>query len=184
MAYCSWTNSHKLFRSFWSIFIPRSGIYAEKWYPGKRHVPHRFIWKCPPGSLAFYLKKVKISKIVQNRQTDRVNFPSLKSHIICLTCWSAWTSLYLKNQTNQYFVPHPLFDCLSTLFFIVCPRRTCHDQLYPIVWDNATRNQLTWVQSTAKGVNGLCSAVPWWCNIVFWAGQFSYQLLKVWIDIS
>ena len=48
----SWTNSHSLFRNFWSIFIPRSGIYAEKWYPEKRHLPYRFIWKClppPPG---------------------------------------------------------------------------------------------------------------------------------------
>ena len=45
---CSWTNSHNLFRNFWSIFISRSGIYAQKWYPEKRHVSYRLIWKCPP----------------------------------------------------------------------------------------------------------------------------------------
>ena len=58
IAYCSWKQQPfvleqiviKPFRNFWSIFIPRSGIYAEKWYPEKRHVPYRFIWKCPPGS--------------------------------------------------------------------------------------------------------------------------------------
>ena len=49
IAFCSWTNSHNLFWNFWSIFIPRSGIYAEKWYPEKRHVPYRFILKWPPG---------------------------------------------------------------------------------------------------------------------------------------
>ena len=49
IAYCYWTNSHKLFRNFWSIFIPGSGIYAEKWYSEKRHFPYRFIWKCLPG---------------------------------------------------------------------------------------------------------------------------------------
>ena len=49
IAYCFWTNSHNPFRNFWSIFIPGSGIYAEKWYPEKPHVPYRFIWKCPPG---------------------------------------------------------------------------------------------------------------------------------------
>ena len=27
--FCSLTNSHNSFRNFWSIFIPRSGIYAE-----------------------------------------------------------------------------------------------------------------------------------------------------------
>ena len=48
IAYCFWTNSHNPFRNFWSIFIPGSGNYAEKWYPEKRHVPYRFIWKCPP----------------------------------------------------------------------------------------------------------------------------------------
>ena len=49
IAFCSWTNSHNPFRNFWSIFIHRSGIYAEKWFPEKRHVPYRFIWKCPLG---------------------------------------------------------------------------------------------------------------------------------------
>ena len=49
IAFCFWTNSRNPFRNFWSSFIPRSGIYAEKWYPEKRHVPYRIIWKCPPG---------------------------------------------------------------------------------------------------------------------------------------
>ena len=59
IAYCSWTNSHNLFRNFWSIFIPGSGIYAEKWYPEKRHVPYRFMWKCPlpPGNFPFSVTK-------------------------------------------------------------------------------------------------------------------------------
>ena len=48
IAFCSWTNSHIPFRNFWSIFIPRSGIYTEKWYHEKRQVPYRFIWNCPP----------------------------------------------------------------------------------------------------------------------------------------
>ena len=55
ITYCSWTNSHNPFRNLWSIFIPRSGIYAKKWYPEKRHDPYRFIWKCPlppPGFTA------------------------------------------------------------------------------------------------------------------------------------
>ena len=47
IAYCFRTNSHNPFRNFWSIFIPGSGLYAEKWYPARRHVPYRFIWKCP-----------------------------------------------------------------------------------------------------------------------------------------
>ena len=51
IAFYSWTNSHNPFRNFWSIFIPRSGIYAEKWYPEKRHLPYRFIWKYPPSGL-------------------------------------------------------------------------------------------------------------------------------------
>ena len=49
IVYCSWTNSDNLYRNFWSIFMPGSGIYAEKWYPEKRHVPYRFMWKCPSG---------------------------------------------------------------------------------------------------------------------------------------
>ena len=53
IAFCSWTSSHYPLRNSWSIFMPRSGIYAEKWYPEKRHVTYRFIWKCPPGS-TFY----------------------------------------------------------------------------------------------------------------------------------
>ena len=32
IAYCSLTNNHNLFRTFWSIFIPCSGILAENWY--------------------------------------------------------------------------------------------------------------------------------------------------------
>ena len=50
---CYWTNSHNPFQNFWSIFILRSGFYAEKWYPEKRHVPCRFIWSAPSG---FYVR--------------------------------------------------------------------------------------------------------------------------------
>ena len=56
IAYCSWTNNHNLFRNFWSIFIPRSGIFAEKWYSEKRHVPYRFIWKSPPWAAINYIE--------------------------------------------------------------------------------------------------------------------------------
>ena len=52
IGHCSWTNS--LFRNFWSIFIPRLGIYAEKRYPEKRYVACWFIWKCPPPPGSFY----------------------------------------------------------------------------------------------------------------------------------
>ena len=48
----------------------------------------------PPGSSAFSPKKVNISKIVQNRETDRVNFPFIKSHIIRL-CVEVREHLYI-----------------------------------------------------------------------------------------
>ena len=48
IAFCSSTHNQNPFRNFWWIFIPGSGIYAEKWYPEERHVPYRFIWKCAP----------------------------------------------------------------------------------------------------------------------------------------
>ena len=50
ITYCSWTISHNLLRNFWSISIPRSGIYAEKcikMIPWKTAHPYRYIWKCP-----------------------------------------------------------------------------------------------------------------------------------------
>ena len=42
-AYFSWTDTNSLFRNFWSIFTPSSGMYAEKWYPEKRHVPYKAV---------------------------------------------------------------------------------------------------------------------------------------------
>ena len=41
-------HSHSQLWNFSSILIHSSGIYVEKWYPEKRHILHRFIWKSPP----------------------------------------------------------------------------------------------------------------------------------------
>ena len=48
IVFFSWTNSHNPVSEFLINFHTRSGIYAEKWYPKKRHVPYRFIRKSPP----------------------------------------------------------------------------------------------------------------------------------------
>ena len=71
IAYCSWTNSHNLFRNFWLIFISRSGIYAEKWYPEKRHVRCRFIWKFPPPR--------GLHKQTNERETPQTEHPLSKN---------------------------------------------------------------------------------------------------------
>ena len=60
IAYCSSTNSHNLFKNFWSIFIPSSRIYNEKWHPEKRHVLYSFMWQCPiPGCIQNMNKRQK-----------------------------------------------------------------------------------------------------------------------------
>ena len=33
IVYCSLANNHNLFRNFWTILMPGSGIYAKEWYP-------------------------------------------------------------------------------------------------------------------------------------------------------
>ena len=55
IAYCFSTNSQYLFRNFWSIFIPGSGIQTEKWYPEKRHVPYSLEVLPPPGITPAYI---------------------------------------------------------------------------------------------------------------------------------
>ena len=50
IAYCSWTNCHNPFWNFWSIFIPRSGIY--KMIPWKTARPvqvYNYMEVPPPG---------------------------------------------------------------------------------------------------------------------------------------
>ena len=67
IAYCCWTNSNNPFRNFWSIFMPRSGIYAETWYPEKRHVQYRFISKCPPPPGSHLLHGCDVIQTVHRR---------------------------------------------------------------------------------------------------------------------